>query len=109
MRALASLRRQSDFARLRRHGRRVSTKSLTIYRGEALAGETCSLVGITVNKAIGKAVVRNKLRRRLSAIVREALAPRDAMRLLVVARPSAVELSFGDLQAEVTSALEPAY
>jgi ribonuclease P protein component len=109
MHALASLRRQSDFARLRRSGRRVSTKSLTIYRSEALAGDTCSLVGITVSKSIGKAVVRNKLRRRLSAIVREALAPHDAMRVLVVARPSAAEAPFGDLQAEVTSAFEPAY
>jgi ribonuclease P protein component len=108
MRALASLRRQSDFARLRRHGRRVSTKSLTIYRGEALAGDSCSLVGVTVSKSIGKAVVRNKLRRRLVAIVREALAPHDAMRLLIVARPSAAEVPFEHLQAEVTSALEPA-
>ncbi len=108
MRALASLRRQSDFSRLRRHGRRVSTKSLTIYRGEPLAGDAGSLVGITVSKAIGKAVVRNKLRRRLSAIVREVLAPHQPMRLLVVARPSAAEVPFEVLQAEVTSALEPA-
>jgi hypothetical protein len=41
----------------------------------------------------------------LSAIVREALAPREAMRLLVVARPAAAGLPFSDLQTEVTSAL----
>jgi ribonuclease P protein component len=103
--ALASLRRQADFARLRRQGRRVSTPSLTIYRGDSLAGDSSSLVGITVSKAVGKAVVRNKLRRRLSAIVREALAPRRAMRLLVVARPVAAAARFADLRAEVTSAL----
>ena len=101
----ASLRRQADFARLRRAGRRISTQSLTIYRSNALAGDASSLVGITVSKSIGKAVLRNKLRRRLSAIVREALAPQCAMRLLVVARPAAAQLSFADLKAEVTSAL----
>jgi ribonuclease P protein component len=108
MRALASLRRQTDFARLRRHGRRLTTKHLTLYRGDAITGDLVSQVGITVSKSIGKAVVRNKLRRRLSAIVREALAPRGAMRLLVVARPAAAQLRFADLRAEVTSALGPA-
>jgi ribonuclease P protein component len=108
MRRVASLRRQVDFARLRRQGRRVSTKSLTIYRSGAPTGDASSLVGITVSKSIGKAVVRNKLRRRLSAIVREALASRAAMRLLVVARPVAADAHFSDLRAEVTSALGPA-
>jgi ribonuclease P protein component len=107
MRRLASLRRQADFARLRRAGRRVSTKSLTIYRSDSLAGDM-SFVGITVSKAVGKAVVRNRLRRRLSAIVREALPACRAMRLLLVPRPSAAEASFADLKAEVTSALDPA-
>jgi ribonuclease P protein component len=108
MRRVASLRRQVDFARLRRQGRRVSTKSLTIYHSGAPTGDASSLVGITVSKSIGKAVVRNKLRRRLSAIVREALASRAAMRLLVVARPVAADAQFSDLRAEVTSALGPA-
>lgn len=105
MRRVASLRRQVDFARLRRQGRRVSTKSLTIYRSDAPGGDASSLVGITVSKSIGKAVVRNNLRRRLSAIVQEALASRAAMRLLVVARPVAADAHFSDLRAEVTSAL----
>ena len=92
MRRFASLRRQADFARLRRQGRRVSTKSLTIYVTDALPRDATSLVGITVSKAIGKAVVRNKLRRRLAAIVHEALARASrAMRLLVVARPLAAQ------------------
>jgi ribonuclease P protein component len=105
MRALASLRRHVDFARLRRQGHRVSTKSLIIYRSDSPAHDSTSLVGITVSKSIGKAVIRNKLRRRLSAIVREALAPRGAMRLLLIARPVAAQTPFADLQAEVTSAL----
>lgn len=105
MRRFASLCRQADFARLRRHGRRIPTKSLVIYRGEALPGDAASLVGITVSKAIGKAVVRNKLRRRLAAVINEALAPARAMRLLVVARPVAAVVPFAELAAEVTSAL----
>ena len=107
MRRFSSLRRQADFARLRRHGRRVSTKSLVIYRSDSLRGDLCALVGIAVGKTIGKAVLRNKLKRRLMAILDEALAKRETMRLLFVARPLAASASFSDLRAEVTSALGP--
>ncbi|HXO17376.1 MAG TPA: ribonuclease P protein component [Candidatus Dormibacteraeota bacterium] len=105
MRRFESLHRQADFARLRRLGRRASTKSLIIYRSALLPSDRSSLVGITVSKSIGKAVIRNKVRRRLAAIVQEALARRQAMRLLVVARPPASETAYTDLRAEVTSAL----
>jgi ribonuclease P protein component len=108
MRRFASLSRQADFARLRRQGRRFSTKSLVIYRSDPLPDDASSLVGITVSKSIGKAVIRNKLRRRLAAIVNEALAPESPMRLLLVARPSAALVPFADLRAEVTSALRRA-
>lgn len=106
MRRFGSLSRQADFARLRRQGQRISTKSLVIYRSDSLPGDPASLVGITVSKSIGKAVTRNKLRRRLAAIVHEALAHQRAMRLLLVARPTAAEIAFSNLRAEVTSALE---
>ena len=105
MSRFASLRRQADFARLRRQGVRFSTKSLVIYRSDPLPGDPSSLVGITVSKSIGKAVLRNQIRRRLTAIVRESLATKHAMRLLLIARPLAAQASFADLRAEVTSAL----
>ena len=105
MRRFASLRRQADFARLRRRGRRVSTPIFTLYIVEAGPSDLRSQVGITINKAIGKAVVRNKLRRRLAAILHEALEGRGPLRLLVVAHPPAAEASFTALRASVTSAL----
>jgi ribonuclease P protein component len=105
MRRFTGLRRQSDFARLRRQGRRVAGKSFVIYRSESLAGDPSSLVGITVNKSIGKAVTRNKVRRRLAAIVHEALATQPTMRLLVVARPAAALSAHADLRAEMGAAL----
>jgi ribonuclease P protein component len=105
MRRFESLRREADFARLRRQGRRVTTKSLVFYRSDPLPSDSATLVGITVSKSIGKAVIRNKLRRRLAAIVHQGLGLQGAMRLLVIARPLAAQVSFTELQAEVTSAL----
>jgi ribonuclease P protein component len=105
MRRFAALSRQADFARLRRHGRRSSTKHLVIYRSDSPAGDPRALVGITISKSIGKAVTRNKLRRRLAAILHELLAQDVAMRLLVIARPDAGRAAFADLRAELASAL----
>ena len=104
MRRYASLRRRADFARLRRYGRRASGRTLTLYLTDAPGDDPTSLVGITVNKSIGKAVVRNKLRRRLAAIVNDALGERQALRLVVVARPAAANADYVTLQAEFLSA-----
>jgi ribonuclease P protein component len=108
MRRFASLRRQADFARLRRQGRRITTQSLIIYRSDPLAGDVSSLVGITVSKSIGKAVIRNKMRRRLAAILHDALSPHRAMRLLVVVRPLAAQVTYRDLRVQLSTALAQA-
>lgn len=93
---------------MRRHGRRSTTKHLVIFRSDSLPGDASALVGITVSKSIGKAVTRNKLRRRLAAILHEVLAQDAALRLLVIARPEAARSAFADLRAELTSALSGA-
>ena len=105
MRRFAALSRQADFTRLRRHGRRSTTTNLIIYRSDSPSGDPRALVGITVSKSIGKAVTRNKLRRRLAAILDEVLAHDRAMRLLVIARPDAARAAFADLRTELASAL----
>ncbi len=105
MRHFASLRRQADFVRLRRRGRRASSPILTIYRADAFPGDPESLVGISVNKSIGKAVVRNKMRRRLAAIVDDALAGQPPMRLLVIPQPAAAQAGFAALRTEIATLL----
>jgi len=105
MRRFASLRRAADFSRLRQRGRRTVTANLTIYRGDAAPADTLSLVGITVSKSVGTAVVRNTLRRRLAACIQELLPEHARERLLIVARPSAAAASFRELHDEVRRAL----
>ena len=104
MRRYASLRRQGEFTRLRQRGRRYATGVLTIYRGEALRSDRTAVVGITVGKPVGKAVVRNKVRRRVAALLQQLLAGRR-LRLLVVARPAAAAAPFAQLRNELERAL----
>jgi ribonuclease P protein component len=64
------LSRSRDFDAVYRHGRSVSTRFLTLYwfqRDESL-GEP--RLGFAVPKAVGNAVVRNRIKRQLREIVR---------------------------------------
>ncbi len=104
MRAYASLRRSWEFNRLRQRGRRIATAALTVYRADPLPKDTTSVVGITVGKPVGGAVVRNTVRRRVAAILRGALKERR-LRLLVVARPAAATTPFAQLRNDLERAL----
>jgi ribonuclease P protein component len=90
---------------LRRRGRRTATEALTIFRDRPHAGTTTSTVGITVGKTVGIAVVRNKIRRRIGAILHEALAAGEPMRLLVIARPQAAQAPYAALRLQLAAAL----
>lgn len=100
----AGLRRSADFSRLRARGKRTASGVLTVYRAEPYAAERRSVVGIVVGKPVGKAVVRNLVRRRISAILHDALEGRR-VRLLVVARPGAGQAPFEHLRRDLTRAL----
>lgn len=105
MRHFASLRRTVDFSRLRQRGRRTASPNLTIYRAQAAVHDERPLVGITVTKGVGSAVIRNRLRRRLAASLHELLSTQARMRLLIVPRPSAAQLTFTALRDELRRAL----
>ncbi|MCP4229996.1 MAG: ribonuclease P protein component, partial [bacterium] len=56
-------------------------------------------LGIIVSKKVGKAVVRNRVKRRMREILRqEAELFDDGIHIAVVVKPSAVSLRFGDLE-----------
>lgn len=105
MRRFASLRRQADFARLRQRGRRLATPNLTVYRGEGAPGGERPLVGITVSTSVGKAVIRNKVKRRIAAAMHELVPADPQVRVLVVARPSTAGAPYAELRAELARAL----
>lgn len=95
---LLSLKGDRAFQRLRKgrvgRGRLVSVKWLP-------AGEL--RVGIVVSKKVGKAVVRNRVKRRLREILRRLHLPRA--HLLVVASPEAREVPYAELFQDLIRAL----
>jgi ribonuclease P protein component len=97
------LRKSADFDRVYKGGARHSSANLMVIFLAADAGGP--RVGFTAGKALGGAVVRNRIRRRLREAVRRHLrelrAPAD---VVFHPRKSALRAEFSQLEAEVTRA-----
>jgi ribonuclease P protein component len=85
------LSRSRDFDAVYRQGRSVSTRFLVLYWFAREEGEGARL-GLAVPKAVGTAVVRNRIKRRLRELFRERSEelPQDHDYVLVV-RPGLAE------------------
>lgn len=102
------LTRRDDFALAIRRGRRVSAPGIVLHAHPG-TGSGTPRIGFIVNRAVGNAVERNEVRRRLRHLVAartEAIAP--GARLVVRATPSAGTASFQALADSVAVALAKA-
>ncbi|MEV0287350.1 ribonuclease P protein component [Kribbella sp. NPDC050820] len=101
------LRRSDDFRRAVRSGRRAGRRAVVVHlfrRDEAAADP--ARVGFVVNKAVGNAVLRNRVHRRLRAVLATRLPDLPAGSLTVVrALPSSASASYDELVADVDGAL----
>jgi ribonuclease P protein component len=105
MRAFDSLRRRGDFARVTRRGKRRAGTYLTCFVAD---GRRRTRVGITISGSIGGAVVRNRLRRRIKAILeRYPLAAPPWCDIVFIARPGAGELRLPALADEMARVFRP--
>jgi ribonuclease P protein component len=86
------LSRSRDFDAVYRHGRSVSTRYLVLYWFAREDGPEDARIGLAVPRAVGPAVTRNKMKRRLRELFRERLPqlPQDQDYVLVV-RPGLAE------------------
>ncbi|MFC6019131.1 ribonuclease P protein component [Plantactinospora solaniradicis] len=130
--AAQRLRRSGDFAAAIRGGRRANRGVLVVHlhsagtpdpsrapltrtaskpaRSAAVEHESAPVrAGFVVSKAVGGAVVRNRVRRRLRHLVRDRLAGLPAGATLVVrALPDAADASYARLGADLDAAIAAA-
>jgi ribonuclease P protein component len=98
------LLRTRDFARVRRRGRSAGGPLLALYVSQVRGPET--RVGFSVSKKVGKAVVRNRVRRRMREAVRHQLPSiRPGLDLVFIARPAAAEAGYCEICQAVEAAL----
>jgi ribonuclease P protein component len=111
--ATQRVRRGADFAAAIRGGRRAGRGTIVVHLlFEEPVQASVARAGFVVSKAVGNAVVRNRVRRRLRHLVRPLLTELPDGSLLVVrALPSAAGASFAtlgsDLEAALASARKP--
>ncbi|MEV4654563.1 ribonuclease P protein component [Micromonospora sp. NPDC049301] len=126
--AAQRLRRSTDFAAAVRGGRRAGRGAVVVHLTVPATADPSTptspepardagaeqpsaptRAGFVVSKAVGNAVVRNRVRRRLRALVRERLAALPAGSTVVVrALPAAAEASYPRLAADLDAALAAA-
>ncbi|MEX6724595.1 ribonuclease P protein component [Parapedomonas caeni] len=88
-------------------GRRWSTPGFVLLAHPRLDDRDSSRVGFTVTKRVGNAVVRNRLKRRLRALAREALAPeaRPGIDYVFIGRGGGLDRDWTDLLADLKRGL----
>ena len=103
MRFTSALNQDRLFRRLYKKGRSAVRPCLVLYAREN--GSGANRLGFTVTTKIGKAVTRNRVRRRLREIYRlHESELRPGFDLVVVARLRAVGSAYARLEAEFLSA-----
>ncbi len=102
----ARLLRHADFERVYRDGKRLFSQNLTVfYLRRAETGAAGARVGFTVSKALGGAVERNRMKRKLREAVRRALRElRTPVDVVLNPRKSVLEAEAGRLLEEVARA-----
>ena len=100
------LTRTRDFAAARRHGRsRADNLLVLITRRNDLAD---TRFGFTVGRRVGKAVVRNRVKRRLREAAR-AVPVQSGWDLILIARRDAADADFHALRHSMTGLLRRAH
>lgn len=102
-----SIKSHMDFKKVYHSGDSLANKFLVLYFLRSGDGEGPNRYGITVSKKVGKAVVRNKVRRRLRELIRineENIATQ--YEIVFVSRVRAKEATFEELSQAFFSLLK---
>lgn len=108
MRKDLRLRRPELFPKVYKEGKSLAAREVVLYfLYPGTEGPT--RVGFSISKKVGKAVTRNKIKRRLKSIL-ESIADnlRGGYILVFVGRPAAAESSFAELREAVRRLLKQA-
>lgn len=108
MRKRYRVKSRLDFQAVYTKGRSVANRAAVLYVLSA-KGAGISRAGFAAGKKLGKAVKRNRVKRRVKAVVQQLWSRvKPGFLLIVVARQAAVEMPFAELQTKVSELFERA-
>lgn len=100
------LRKNKDFRRVYSRGKSYATYNLVLYKNTNEMD--INRVGFSISKKIGKAVVRNKIKRRLKEIVRFKKIDIKGYDLVFIARKPIIKLNYDQLERDVVKLFKKA-
>jgi ribonuclease P protein component len=100
------LKKTGDFKRVYTRGRSIASKYLVLYYYPNCLED--NRVGFSISKKLGKAVIRNKIKRRLKEIIRLNCNLSSEYDLVFVARKPVISLDYYKLQKTVINLLKKA-
>jgi ribonuclease P protein component len=107
---IARLLRHADFERVYKQGKRHFAKHMTVFylqRAEGVGPSNGIRIGFTVGRALGGAVDRNRMKRRLREAVRlQESVPNISVDVVINPKKSLRTTEFTNLQNEVRRAFE---
>ena len=110
---LVRLKRHAEFIRIAQSGWGHVAPGLVLQvarrdKAKADPSEQTLIIGFTASKKVGNAVARNRVKRRLRAAVQEVMPLHAAANqdYVVIGRAATVDRPFGDLKADLITALD---
>lgn len=95
-----------DFRQATRKGRRAGSRTLVVHLWVPDVADGPARAGFVVSKAVGNAVTRNRVKRRLRHLAREQITSLPGSAVLVVrALPASAGASYAELGADLSTAL----
>ena len=110
------LRRHADYQRVYREGKRQSLPLMTFFFAPRIQSPPSPLlhdgprVGLTAGKVLGKAVARNRIKRRMRAAVRaHCVILAGGVDVILHPRKGVLEAEFSQIEREVVRAFRAAH
>ena len=109
---ITRLKRRRDFVSITRRGQKWATPGLVLQSHRRKGAETTSRngirVGFTVTKKVGNAVIRNRARRRLKAVVGDVIAKhgQDLTDYVLIGRAGTLKRPYALLVSDLETAMQ---
>jgi len=107
---LRTIKKKIDFVKVSKKGKKFFTQGFILqkYKRDFSSKENTARVGFTITKKIGNAVVRNKIKRRFRAIIKEVLNNylKKNYDYVIVANKKSLVMDYKELKKDVIKVIK---